>query len=376
VKNRALFLLTTLAALTACRNGTSPNASGAAPESVPHTTISLPAFTDPSDPRREWILDLLRPRLSRLSTLKWQCLRPPTGSDGTLEISLEELKLSCEDFLTANFPKGRKPTPSCPRPGWVRIPLKDEACSREGKPPTLFAELRLPEGHGLYQRESAELLRPRNDTLPLIEWHESVPARNGTEPRPLPPTSRGLASPKMTAWLPQSSFRGAVSLRLEPLPRNAREAPRWQPLYAAAKARLERMVPPKLFRPTPELLMGGRVRPSAPTAAGATEATTPPIVVHNNYRDPLYRESCDYVASWIATRQLLDVTDDEEPPAREEKPIEFECRFRWVEDAAVEGSIALASLPLPLVVESGTDFPFKTLDDALSSSQFQSLKIP
>lgn len=309
--------------------------------------LNIAPFLDEHDPRKDWIKDLVQPRLDRLSNLKWNC----SSDKKSFDISVEGFNTNCKDFIKANAAKIHPPQPICSSDGLVQFPLKDEECDSSVKPPIL-SQLRLPEGSGLYaSADQGRTLKPQTPAIPEIHFSDR---------------DAWLKAPDLKTWLAAAGFNGAILLTLQNTKADAADSA-LTTQTRLLKDFLARLRAPQLLRPTLELAV-----PSTELSPAIKNSPKIPFLkIHDDYTDPLFSETCRYVRRWIQTRQLL--AQDKTVDVTRELPLN--CVLAWEGQPLPPQTLILARLPLPLVTGESGSFPFKTLEDATSPSLLQSLRL-
>lgn len=306
--------------------------------------IVMPKPTDDGDPRTTWVDDLVRPRLTRANGVTWEC--SPTKD--ALVVNLANIPIDCARVTAENK---TRPGLACVDTHHLRIPLRGVLCTDETAGPWL-STFHLPEGFGLFARDDKGL-RPLSPPLPRIVWDNPTP------------NAAQFAVPPLEDWLEASSARGAVSIGLRlsrmPGPFAADTLPRW---LKRVQDHLNQLRAPKHLRIQATLADEG------PSLEGLPPEKVPTIAIDIPYRDPLLAEACRYVRQWVRARQFLDDAGAVDTT----REIRFDCWFGWGDDGVPPLSVVLAKLPLPVVIDDASHFPFRTVEDSLSPSLWQSLK--
>ena len=259
--------------------------------------------------------------------------------------------------LTACWPFAKETPPVPPQPhADPNAPLTIVRPTEESDPRLAWiSELIQPrfgqDRQGLFDGSLADGLRPRAPELPRVTFSTDGQAR--------------LKTPDLASWLSAETPQGALRLSLQPVPAGMTPTDARAAWVRSLTTFLAGTKAPKLFKI--------RFEADWLPARTAGPLQLPAIViVQNPYREPLYREACRYLNGWVQARLLLAPAG---PRTETTRPVTLRCVFSWSEEPLPTSALSLARFPIPLTMSDAIYFPFKTVDDALSSSVWQSLRI-
>ncbi len=196
------------------------------------------------------------------------------------------------------------------------------------------------------------ILLPSNidEKSPVREWLSGL----NLEPSESVEFSDRLLSPTLEQWLSSSKNRGALRLVLRATPASASFMP-------ALKNFLASLTKPKLMNLHLEL--------EIPTETNIENTQLPFVNIINNFKDPLLKSTCDYIAEWIKAHQLLAgqyVSDG--------KKLDIECSFLLHKEPTSDVNLIVTNLALPLLSEKHQLLPFQSEADLKDEALIRNLK--
>ena len=309
--------------------------------------MQFPLFTDPLDPRLQWLEAISQPKISDWSALNFKCDK----ESGSLEIDFGPKGPSCVHFLRSNPSEHSEYKLSCGAQNTLVV-AGDERCSKVDFSKAFMAHTRMPEGFGIYQERKKNYWVPNERVFPELK---ALPHLEATRV-----DSHELKSPDLTTWLASAKSGGAFYLLLKNKHPLDPSHDRW---LIELKYFLERQ------KESSQLKLGLSLNNvKIPPNARFDVIKLPLVKIDHRYTEKLYSGACEYLGRWIRARQVLANME-----LSTTQRLELDCFVQIKADLSQDPSLSVTKLALPLVFSDTLAFPFLSIEDAMNPNRFQTL---